>query len=44
MAKYTPGKMDIRAQEKTFDAFMRFVAWGTVIVFGVLIFLALANA
>jgi hypothetical protein len=44
MADYKPGSMDIRAQEKTFAAFIKFVTWGAVSVFAVLIFLALANA
>ncbi|MEI6097392.1 MAG: aa3-type cytochrome c oxidase subunit IV [Alphaproteobacteria bacterium] len=44
MAEYKPGKMDIRAQEKTFAAFIRMAVWGTAIVFVVLIVAALANA
>lgn len=44
MAEYKHGSMDIRAQEKTFAGFIKFVTWGAVIVFAVLIFLALANA
>ncbi len=44
MAKHKHGEMDITAQEKTFDAFIRFTKWGTALVIGVLIFLALANA
>ncbi|NYS23718.1 aa3-type cytochrome c oxidase subunit IV [Rhodobacteraceae bacterium 2376] len=44
MAEHEHGKMDITAQEKTFEGFIRFVVWGTAISIGVLIFLALANA
>lgn len=38
------GSMDIRAQEKTFEGFIRMVVW--VIVFSIcaLIFMALTNA
>lgn len=42
-AAHEPGTMDIREQEKTFEGFIRFATWGTVIVLLVLIFLALAN-
>lgn len=48
MADQTPdhkhGSMDIRAQEKTFDGFIRMSIWVTAISIGVLIFLGLANA
>ncbi len=44
MAEHEHGKMDISSQEKTFDGFLKFVAWGIVISLGVLVFLALANA
>ena len=44
MAKHEHGKMDITEQEKTFEGFLKFAAWGTAISIGVLIFLALANA
>ncbi len=44
MADYKPGKMDIRAQEKTFAGFIRMVTWGTIICIVVLIFMALADA
>lgn len=44
MVEHKPGSMDIRAQEKTFNAFIRFSMWGTVICVLVLIFMALANA
>lgn len=44
MSDYIPGKMDIRAQEKTFAGFMRLVTWGAVIAVLVLIIMALADA
>lgn len=44
MEKHEHGKMDITEQEKTFDGFIRYIVWGTVIVIGILIFLALAGA
>ncbi|MFD1912720.1 aa3-type cytochrome c oxidase subunit IV [Halodurantibacterium flavum] len=44
MAEHKHGSMDIREQEKTFDGFLRFTRWGVVLVIGILIFLALANA
>lgn len=43
MADHVPGSMDITAQEKTFANFVGMVKWGTVIVFGILIFLALSS-
>ena len=44
MADHTPGKMDIRDHEKTFEGFIRITTWAAIICIGVLIFLALANA
>ena len=44
MSEHKPGSMDIRAQEKTFAAFIKFSTWGAVISVLVLIFMALANA
>lgn len=41
---FEPGSMDVRAQEKTFAGFMKFTQWGVIIIIGLLIFLALANA
>ncbi len=41
---YTPGNMDIRTQEKTFENFMWFVSRGAVLVICILIFMALVNA
>ena len=40
---FKPGSMDIREQEKTFAGFMKFVQWTTVIIIGILVFLALAR-
>lgn len=44
MAEHKQGSMDIKVQERTFDGFVRMVTWGAIIVIGVLVFLALANA
>ena len=44
MSEHKPGSMDIRAQEKTFAAFIKWVVWGTVISILVLIFMGLSNA
>ncbi|WP_149141573.1 aa3-type cytochrome c oxidase subunit IV [Gemmobacter caeruleus] len=44
MAEHQQGSMDIRAQEKTFAAFIKFTTWGAAIAIGVLIFMALVNA
>jgi hypothetical protein len=44
VAEHKVGSMDIRAQEKTFAAFIRFTIWGAVLTVLVLIFLALSNA
>jgi len=43
MADHEHGKMDINTQKKTFDGFIRWVAWGAGISIGVLIFMALVN-
>lgn len=43
MAEHKHGSMDTKGHEKTFDTFLRFVTWGTVISIALLIFLALAN-
>lgn len=44
MTEHEQGSMDIKAQEKTFDGFIRMSIWGSVISIAVLIFMALANA
>lgn len=41
---HTHGEMDVREHEKTFEGFVRFVAWGAVASIAVLIFLALVGA
>ena len=38
---YKHGSMDIEVQEKTFDGFMKWVVWSTVVILGVLVFLAI---
>ena len=38
------GTMDVKAQEKTFEGFIRMSMWGAGISIGILIFLALANS
>ncbi|MGL4235884.1 aa3-type cytochrome c oxidase subunit IV [Tabrizicola sp.] len=38
------GSMDIRAQEKTFEGFVRMSVWVVCISIAVLIFMALVNA
>jgi hypothetical protein len=43
MAEHKQGSMDTRAQEKTFDGFIRFSIWGAGISIAILIFMALAN-
>jgi hypothetical protein len=42
--EHKQGSMDIKAQEKTFAGFMRMVTWSSVVIVGILIFMALANA
>lgn len=44
MSDHKQGSMDIRAQEKTFAAFIKFSVWGAVISVLVLVFMALSNA
>ena len=44
VAEHKPGTMDIRTQEKTFAAFIRFSTWGAITTVLVLIFMALTNA
>lgn len=44
MADHKPGSMDIRDQERTFGAFIRFAQWVVGIVIVILVFMALANA
>lgn len=44
MADHKHGEMNVREHEKTFSGFIRMVAWSSIIILVVLIFLALANA
>lgn len=44
MAEHKHGEMDIREHEKTFDGFIRFSIWTTVVILVLLVFLALVNA
>jgi len=43
-SEHVHGSMDIRAQEKTFEGFIRMSIWVTVIAICVLIFMGLVNA
>ena len=38
------GTMDMRAQEKTFEGFIRMSIWVVCVSIGILIFMALANS
>lgn len=42
--QHAHGSMDIRAQEKTFEGFIRLSVWTVCIAIGILIFMALVNA
>ena len=42
--KFEPGKMNIEAQEKTFEGFMRWVTNGAIIIVLFLILLAIVGA
>lgn len=44
MAEYEHGKMDITTQERTFEGFVRAVAYTAVGILVFLIFLALVNS
>lgn len=44
MSEHKPGSMDIRAQEKTFAGFIKWVTWGALISILTLVFMALSNA
>lgn len=43
MAKHERGTMDIRSHEKTFNGFVKMVAWGAFIAVCILIFMALVD-
>jgi Ni,Fe-hydrogenase I cytochrome b subunit len=44
LPEHQQGSMDIRAQEKTFEGFVRMTVWVVCIVICVLIFMGLVNA
>jgi len=44
MAEHKHGEMDTKEHERTFDGFVRFTVWTTVIILVALVFLALVNA
>ncbi len=44
MAEHKHGEMDVTAQEKTFEGFIRYTIWGTVVSIGILLFLAIFNS
>ncbi len=44
MDDHKPGSMDITAQERTFESFMRFVSYAAALIVAVLVFMALVNA
>ncbi|MGB3146135.1 MAG: aa3-type cytochrome c oxidase subunit IV [Paracoccaceae bacterium] len=44
MADHKHGSMNTKVQEETFAGFVNFTKWAVVVIIGVLIFLALANA
>lgn len=41
MSEHKPGSMDIEAQEKTFEGFMKTVTWGVVVVLVILVLMAI---
>jgi len=41
MADQEHGKMNVEAQEKTFDGFLKFVSRAVIVIIGILLFLAL---
>ena len=43
-SEHAHGSMNIRAQEKTFDGFIRLSIWVACIAIGVLIFMGLVNS
>ncbi len=44
MAEHKHGEMDIKAQEKAFEGFIRYTVWGVVVSIGILVFMALVNS
>lgn len=43
MADHKHGEMDITAQEKTFDGFVRLTTWSVVVILLILVFLAIVG-
>ncbi len=41
MAKHEHGSMDTKAQEKAFDGFMNYVKWASIVIIGLLVFMAI---
>ncbi len=41
--KHEHGKMDISEQERTFDGFVKMIAWGAAISILVIVFIGLVN-
>ena len=41
MAQHEPGSMNIEAQEKTFDGFVKFTVRSVIVIIAVLVFLAI---
>lgn len=44
MTEHKHGEMDTEVQEKTFEGFVKIVTWTTVVIIGILIFIALIGA
>ncbi len=44
MSEHKHGEMDIEAQEKTFEGFIKAVTWSSVAIILTLIFIAMVNA
>ena len=44
MGEHKPGSMNIEEQEKTFEGFIKFTIWATVIILLVLVFMAMVNS
>lgn len=43
MAEHKHGEMDTKAQEKTFEGFVRFTIWAVVAIIVTLVFIAIVN-
>ncbi|MBE1285754.1 MAG: aa3-type cytochrome c oxidase subunit IV [Rhodobacteraceae bacterium] len=41
MAEHKHGEMDITVQEKTFDGFINFTKWSTIVILLIIVFLAI---